>query len=326
MIRILLFVFISSILLSCKTASLVRSEDHWQLDIAQNQQKILPDSSFEENNSPAELISSNDSAVFSNFKQSIKHNQNLTNKNLEFNPYFGNTKKKAYRTQIQPVEEPSSSAGVRIFIPMVMLALSIFILLNFPVLGLGLVAIAFSVLVFLLLHTNIFKLSKSDKKGKSKRWQILVSIIALLASIAFVILAPTETFAFIGIVFIAIALMVLIFSIINNLIRTQSKPTISKQEKRKSPYNRWAILAGISLLIFLISIAVGYFIFVPYLYTVIFFSFLSAFFFSIIALVNMSRKSHYERGKVLSKVVLIISSIPVIAILSYYMAYLFDLD
>ena len=314
MTRILVFILTSLLLFSCKTADVIDRKNSQQLEIAQSRQVILSDSIHEENITPIEFIVSKDSSVFTNFKSSAPQHDNFLKKNLRNKSVQIDEQDKV---EDEPDKKISKTKGLRIFFPTIILLASIAVIVTYEAIWLGLIGIAIAVILFLMLNTNILGFSQSKRQSKSKIWQILVSFLILLMGIIFIILAPTEMLFFASIVFVVIALMLLILAIINNLFPYKTKPNLTMEQKRASPFNKWALWAGIFFLIFLTSTITLLINFVPYLYILVYLSFIIAFILSIIALLNMSRKSNYERGKVPSILILIITLIPILLIISF---------
>jgi hypothetical protein len=292
------------------------SENFLQLEIAQSRTFPTIDSTHQNENLPVTYTASNDSIAVTNFTICKPKIYNVTKNRLKNHPVQTDDDKSLV-TENQPDKKISETKGLRIFFPTIILLASIAVVVTYEAIWLGLIGIAIAVILFLMLNTNILGFSQSKRQSKSKIWQILVSFLILLMGMIFIILAPTEMLFFASIVFVVIALMLLILAIINNLFPAKTKPNLTMEQKRDSPFNKWALWAGIFFLIFLTSTITLLINFVPYLYILVYLSFIIAFILSIIALLNMSRKSNYERGKVPSILILIITLIPILLIISF---------
>ncbi len=309
--RILIFILTSFFLSSCKTSKVFTTEGLNTMEITQNRQFIQPDSSREITFSPIVFTASTDSSVFTNYNtplskqiQTIKKIPNIK----EFSP------KKQDKVVNEPAGKVSKSKGIRLFIPTALLIYFITGALQNSFIWLWLVGMGFAILLFLLLNTNIFGITKGHKNKRSKAWQILVALFFLLSSLAFVIVAPGKM-VYTGVLLVVVAIMMLLFAIINNLLGTQPKHNLSREQKNKSPYNKLALWAGIFFLTFLILTITPHIIFIPYLFIFIYFSFITASILSILALIDLERKATYERGKLLAFFIFFVTLIPFILFL-----------
>jgi hypothetical protein len=166
-----------------------------------------------------------------------------------------------------------------------------------------------------LLLKNIKYSKNSEPKTKAKKltnWHVIASGSILFASIIWLLTSP---YMAIGIIGIVLAGMIYLSAFTNNAVAEDYKIETPNDDEHL-PYNTYAIIAGIIFLISLLCL-IPLFYSIAVLFAYAFIGCLFSFIFSLLAILDINAKHGKERGKDLSIIILVISSIPVLLLLTF---------